>query len=160
MGMDLSNRQNQYQGVKEMTRQELNQPSADSKDLGPLAAGPFQIGAVDEVNGEGGVEAPDFAPTRHELLQLVRYWVQKSLEIDYFFFLYGISGSDEIRVEPHAWRRVHRIAEVLGKKAVQKAVDEAREMFGRNQDPRLWHIFVHGSEEEWDAVAEEIASAA
>ena len=39
----------------------------------------FLVGYVDEVNGAGAVEVPDFVPTRHELIQIVRYWAEEAL---------------------------------------------------------------------------------
>lgn len=32
------------------------------------------IGCVDEVNGVGAQEIPEFVPTRAELIQLLKYW--------------------------------------------------------------------------------------
>ncbi len=139
-----------------MTTQETNQLSADSDDLGPLVAGPFQIGALDEVNGEGGIEVPDFVPTRNELLQLVKYWVQVAVEVNYAWFLYQVTGSVEIRMQPFAVRRIDRIVDVLGEEAVKQAVEEAYEEFRKREDPRLWDIFLNGSDEEREVVASEI----
>ena len=73
-------------------KQEINAVNADSDFLQPLPAGPFVIGRVDRVNGAGAVEVP-FMPTRHELLQLVKYWAREILEIQYCWFLYESSGS-------------------------------------------------------------------
>lgn len=139
-----------------MTTQETNQLSADSDDLGPLVAGPFQIGALDEVNGEGGIEVPDFVPTRNELLQLVKYWERVTLEIEYFWFLYQQTGSTDIRMRPFALRRINRIADVLGEEAVKQAIEEVYEEFRKREDPRLWDIFLNGSDEDREAVASEI----
>ena len=162
MGIHISDQYSLIEGEsfhdrsEEMTTQETNQLSADSDDLGPLVAGPFQIGALDEVNGEGGIEVPDFVPTRNELLQLVKYWERVTLEIEYFWFLYQQTGSTDIRMRPFALRRINRIADVLGEEAVKQAIEEVYEEFRKREDPRLWDIFLNGSDEDREAVASEI----
>ena len=74
-------------------------------------------GSVDEVNGPGAAEIPDFVPTRHELLQLLNFWVKEALDYEYFEFLYAQTGSTELRLIPYAWRRVNRIGELLGEES-------------------------------------------
>jgi hypothetical protein len=51
--------------VADKTKQQL---SEDARGLGPTQAGPFAIGLVDEIVGEGGVEVPEFVATKYELL--------------------------------------------------------------------------------------------
>ena len=46
--------------------------NADNEWLGS----PFPIAAVEEVNGPGAAELAGFVPTRHELLELARYWAR------------------------------------------------------------------------------------
>jgi hypothetical protein len=38
--------------------------SEDARGLGPMQAGPFTVGRVDEIVGEGGVEVPGFVATK------------------------------------------------------------------------------------------------
>ncbi|MGA9389794.1 MAG: hypothetical protein WBV69_05035 [Candidatus Sulfotelmatobacter sp.] len=42
----------------ESTVHETKKLSEDARGLGPMQAGPFAIGRVDEIVGEGGVEVP------------------------------------------------------------------------------------------------------
>ncbi len=110
------------------------------------------FGSVDEVNGPGAAEIPDFVPTRHELLQLLNFWVKEALDYEYFEFLYAQTGSTELRLIPYAWRRVNRIGELLGEERAKKAVEEAYAEFGKDQDQRSWEIFMHGSSEDREAL--------
>jgi len=114
------------------------------------------LGSVDEVNGPGAAEIPDFVPTRHELLQLLNFWVKEALDYEYFEFLYAQTGSTELRLIPYAWRRINRIGELLGEERAKKAVEEAYAEFGKNKNQRDWEIFMHGSSEDWKALQDEI----
>src|SRR5205809_997908 len=102
-------------------------PSGDDRELlGPMKAGPFLIGCVDEVNGQGAEPVEGYPITRHELLALARHWYKEALDNDIFCFLYHCSGSREIRIGPYAWRRIARIEAFLGKAALQKVIDQVR----------------------------------
>jgi len=114
------------------------------------------FGSVDEVNGPGSEEIPDFVPTRHELLQLLNFWVKEALDWEYFDFLFATSGSTEIRLIPFAWRRVNRIGELLGEERAKKAVEEAYAEFGKDRNQRDWEIFMHGSSEDRKALQNEV----
>jgi hypothetical protein len=105
-------------------RKHLENPSvrnADNDLLGAIRGRGVCTGFVDEVNGPGAEECSAFVPTRNELLQLVKYWAKIAIDIDYFWFCYEQSGSREIRLEPFAWRRINRIAALLGNEVVAKA---------------------------------------
>ncbi len=128
----------------------------DNNYLMPLRGRGFLIGAVDEVNGRGAKEVPDFVPTRHELLQLLNFWVKEALDYEYFEFLYAQTGSTELRLIPYAWRRVNRIGELLGEERAKKAVEKAYAEFGKNKNQRDWEIFMHGSSEDSKALQDEI----
>ena len=54
----------------------------DTEGLGTMAVGPFIMGSVDAINGEGGREVPEFVATRHELKQLAAYWAEERLVQD------------------------------------------------------------------------------
>ena len=45
----------------------------DNDSLLPWGNDRFVVGYVDEVNGPGAAEIPDFIPTRHELLSRMTY---------------------------------------------------------------------------------------
>jgi hypothetical protein len=47
-----------------------------------MRCGTFSIGYVEEVNGTGAQEVQEFLPTRHELLQLVKYWARVDVDIN------------------------------------------------------------------------------
>jgi hypothetical protein len=126
--------------------------NADNEGLEPL--GP--IGQVDEVNGAGAVEVPEFVPTRHELIQLVKYWTTTLLDMEFFSFVYETSGSREIRLGPFADRRISRIAECLGDALVEQACQEAEDEFAMTVDARAWQVFRHATPEEVTAFHDEV----
>jgi len=99
------------------------------------------VGYVDEVNGAGAQEIPEFVPTRHELLELAKYWQKVCLENRYFWYLEWQVGSTDLRQEAFAQRRLNRIAEALGDDVVKSATDEVWEEFGKTCDPRVWNHF-------------------
>ena len=61
----------------ESTADQTQKLSEDANGLGPGQAGPFRIGLVDMIVGNGGVEVPGFVATKNEIFQLVRYWPRK-----------------------------------------------------------------------------------
>lgn len=127
--------------------------NADNDYLGPFGGNGLTIGLVDEVAGEGATEVPEFVPTRHELLQLVKYWERRYLELEHFFFWSGQSGSTDIRVKPYANRRIARIAKLIGDEDVSRAIDEVWSEFAE-QNPRDWDVFLNGDEKQWKEVQE------
>lgn len=127
--------------------------NADNEGLGAVHAGPFTIGDVEEVNGVGGEEVP-FVPTRHESIQLVKYWTRRAFDIEYWWFFYEQYGSSDVREHSFAWRRIGRIASAIGEPDVRKAIDETRDELVKEGDG--WRIFLRGSSEEKDALKKEI----
>ena len=134
--------------------QEPKVRNADNEWLGS----PFPIAAVEEVNGTGAAEVVGFVPTRHELLELARYWAKVAVDIEYLWFLYQQVGSSDLRRQPFAWSRVGRIQELLGDD-VSKIVDKVYEEYGRKQEPKYWDVFLNGTDEQRQAVQEEIVRA-
>jgi hypothetical protein len=126
----------------------------DTEGLGTMAMGPFIVGSVDAINGEGGREVPEFVATRHELKQLAAYWAEERLEQDFDWFLYQSSGSSEWRWSAFISRRLNRLAEVLGQEAMRVVQDDAIVSF-RKRYPKItdedWRVFTTGSEEEQEA---------
>jgi len=127
------------------TDRTTTQRTTDADGLEPMKAGALCIGFVDEVNGPGAVEMPGFAPTRYELLQLVKHWAMQILEVEFFFFCYQQAGSEDIRRMPFAERRIDRIAAHVGKADVKEACDEAKATFAQHIDPETWRIFTSGT---------------
>ena len=111
---------------------------------------------MDEVNGPGAEEIWGFTPTHHELIQIVKYWTEVWLDLDYFMFLHSQTGSDWLRKSHFAHRRVGRIAEILGADEVKKNIDEVYAEFGKTGNKRYWDIFLNGTEEQREEIQEEI----
>ena len=132
--------------------------NADNECLGSWGGAGFCVGFVEEVNGPGAAKVVGFIPTRHELLELVRYWANVAVEIEYHWFLCEQVGSSETRQHSFAWRRVNRIHELLGAD-VDKVIAEVHEELGKDANPRYWEAFLHGTAEQRKAVHEEIARA-
>ena len=133
--------------------------NTDNEFLGQLRGPGFTIGHVDEVNGRGAEEIQGFIATRHELIQLAKYWAKKAIDIEYFWFLYEQTGSSDRRIRAFAWRRVSRIAELVGKEvneAVKQAYDEFGEGFKSAEGKRAWNIFLNGTPEERKALQDEV----
>ena len=125
-----------------------------NSDNGRLFSNPIFEGLyVDEVNGAGAEEVPQYVPTKHELLQLVKYWYGRILGDDFFRFEYGGSDSSELRVGRFGPRRIRRAAAAIGQEAVDQAIEEACAQFkAKVNDDRLWDVFENGTSEQWQAV--------
>jgi hypothetical protein len=128
----------------------------DSEGLGFYGNGSFTVGYVDEVNGPGAVDMPDFVATKHELVQLVKYWASIRIDIRFDWFVDQCVGSSETRLESFSGRRIVRIAEVLGNDETSAAVQQAYAEYAKNIDPRIWNVFLNGTPEEQSALQEEI----
>ncbi|MGA3315458.1 MAG: hypothetical protein ABSC64_03355 [Candidatus Korobacteraceae bacterium] len=139
-------------------RREPQVRNADNKGLGSWGGPGYCVGYVDEVNGPGAGEVVGFVPTRHELLELARYWATVAVDLEYFRFLHGQYSSDRYRQQCFAWRRVGRIQELLCEDA-DKVVDEVYEKFGKEQNQKYWETFLRGNAEQREAVREEPARA-
>jgi hypothetical protein len=68
-----------------------------------------------------------------------------------------MSSSTEFRRMTFARRRVARIEKLLGNDLVEFAKAQAYEEFGKEQDPREWHVFLNGTEQERKEMQDEIA---
>lgn len=132
-------------------------PNPDNEWLEPVQAGPFAIGYDEDIHGAGGTAVADFEPTKHELSIVARHWIRELLEINIFWFLYSTTGSREIRIGPYASRRLDRIADAIGDDAVNEIDRQEKDIARRRLGDRYWHIFEHGTPDEWDQVAQEVA---
>ena len=117
---------------------------------------PSPFGYVSEVNGPDAAEVLAFVPTRHELLQIARYWAGVELDLNFFMALYQCTGSDWLRKTSFAGRRLGRIERALGGNDVERVVEDVRRKFSESVDPRHWKAFVEGDTAELDRLAEEI----
>ncbi len=52
---------------------------------------------LDEVNGPGATEVPDFVATKHELITLVKHWGRVALHNEFFWSIYQVVGSSDTR---------------------------------------------------------------
>ncbi len=93
----------------------------------------FTIGSVDEVNGAEAVEVPDFAPTRHELIQIVKNWAKKRLDNAWFFFLTRQTGSTEWRIDLKLFNHSFVLVESLA------AIEECNAL-GCRLGVSAWHL--------------------
>ena len=112
-------------------------------------------GYVDEVSGRGAEEIHGFVPTRHELLQLVKYWEDVYLDYAMMWFFYATAGSDWLRKQSFARHRIGRIADILGDDEVNKAIDEVCSKMREQIGDRYWEIFISGDKAQREAVWEE-----
>ena len=129
-----------------------NVVNPDNQSLHPIGS----IGHVDEVNGPGAIGMPDFIATRHELLQLAKYWFTVAIDYEFFMFLYQQTGSDWLRKMHFGYRRVNRIAACLGDAAVEQACKEAEGTFVKTVDANAWRIFCEGTAEEIAALHKKV----
>jgi hypothetical protein len=110
--------------------------------------------ATDNPYRIGAEEVPEFVPTRNELIQLVKYWTKKTIDIDYFYFLWG--QEEEWRLLGYANSRLSKIAYLLGNAEVERAIAVAYDEYGSDQDPKLWDIFLNGTAEDRKQVQDDI----
>ncbi len=122
-------------------------------ELAPLKGGGLIIGYVDEIHGEGGVE---YKPTRYELLVVARHWAELILDTELDWLYSRQADGEECRLEVHAEARLDRIAKVIGKAAVEKAIAEVESAQRKHMDEEHWRIFAEGTEEEWAAFVRRI----
>lgn len=118
-------------------------PNADNERLGSYDTPAFRLGAIDEVNGPGATEVAEYVPTRHELLELARYWAKYAVSIEYAWFANQQGSSSEWRQRRFAWRRVDRIRNLLGAE-VDKVLGEVYEHHGNIVGKKNWNAFLRG----------------
>jgi hypothetical protein len=140
----------------ESTVYETKKLSEDARGLGPMQAGPFAIGRVDEIIGEGGVEVPGCVATKYEWIQIVKHWSTGIIDSDFSYFLYACTGSSEWRTREYANRRLNTIAKSIGEEEVQRAFKQAEQDFAKSVDQRAWKIFMEGTKEEQERFQQEV----
>jgi len=120
----------------------------------PVGNGMYVVGYVNEVSGAGAAEVAGYAPTCHEIIELVKYWHRRVLDNSWFFFIYGGTGGSEARLKAFARRRIARAEAAIGEDAVDAAIKDSREEFRTKvvKDDRLWDIFENGTHEQRAAV--------
>ena len=125
----------------------------DNERLYPSGNEKFIFGYVDEVNGTVATEVSGFIPTRQELIQLVKYWADEVIELNWFMYIYQQTGSDWLNQISFANCRIGRIGRLLGDDEVKKTIDELKTKLSK--DSKGMDIFLNGSEVERAALREE-----
>ena len=111
---------------------------------------------TDEVNEPGAEEILGFTPIRQELIQIVKYWTEEALDLDFFMFIHDQVESHWLRESSFARHRIWRVAKILGEDEVRKAIDEVFTKFGKDLDKRTWDIFLHGTKAQRATLQEEV----
>jgi len=119
--------------------------SSDSKGLGGVY--------VAEVNGPEACKIPEFTPTKHELIQIAKYWYDQVFYNDFYFFTFAQTGSTEWRINMYAERRIDRVAEILSEEELNELLADVERGFKEKYkiSDEDWNIFKNGSQEEWAA---------
>lgn len=102
----------------------MNTPNAEGLD--PIKAGPFQIGFIDAIHGQGA-ECGATTVTKDEVEQLVQSYLADIVGIDEFWELVGSTGSWEARWKPYANRRISYFVEqgMISEQRVKEMAEEA-----------------------------------
>jgi hypothetical protein len=116
-----------------------------------------QFGSHPSFDATETAEVPGFIPTKQELKQIIAYWVHWDLFYAFFYFQTGSSGSDEMSVGIYACRRRHSAAKLLSEREIDEVVEQAHRDFKYRLkiSDHAWDIFMHGTEEQWDAYQEQ-----
>ena len=111
----------------------------------------------DEETAAGRVEVPDFGPTRHELIQLVKYWTQVYAMIEVASVVTGQCDCDPMI--GYSGSRIGAVRERLGDDLVEAAKQETWEEIA-SRDPDLWKEYLRAAEAAQEAPAEPLVGSA
>jgi hypothetical protein len=98
-----------------------------------------------------GKEITGFVPTQDELIHLVKYWVKKAIDDQYFIFWVQCCDSSDLGRIDFDWKRVNEIAQILGKEETDKAVKKAYEEIAHEFEHDDWIVFRYGASKEQTA---------
>lgn len=118
-----------------------NAELARKEGIAPMKVGGMIIGYVDEIHGQGGMEIVGFAPIRHELLQLVKFWAKTVVNCRWRWFVTGGQGSDDIRVHRYGMQRIEEIEQHIGQATVDRAVAEEWDEYSNGINAEHWDAF-------------------
>jgi hypothetical protein len=118
------------------------------------------IGQISGSEGIGSPDQPTYVPTRHELLELARYWLTER----YFVETLAFWGEPVDRQDGGKWNlaigRLDRIAAVLDEDGIREVRCGVEEDFRRRMGEKAWNIFMNGSKaEQHEFVANVLAGA-
>jgi hypothetical protein len=85
---------------------------------------PPVTGHVDEIHGETERPVPEYIPTKHELMQLAKYWGEVCADSQFRAIMYDSNGSREWCLSIYARDRLSRIAELIGDDVVMPIIFE------------------------------------
>ena len=95
-----------------------------------------------------------FIASKEEILAIVKYHKKQDIDFHYFYFLTGCTSSWEGWSVFRSNKRINEILDlnILTQGEAQKAIDEAYEEYGKRKDPKVWEVFLHGSDEQYEAL--------
>lgn len=95
-----------------------------------------------------GKEITDFVPTKSELIHLVKHWVRKAIDDEYFIFWGQCVSNSDLRDIDFDWNRVNEIAQILGEEETDRAVKKAYEETAQDLERSDWIVLRYGTQEE------------
>jgi hypothetical protein len=128
-----------------------NRSEADEADRGDPSDGQSNKTLnLDDLILEAGEadEEATFEPTTDELFVLAKYRMTQVIDYAYEVFCLEQTSSVGSRHSRFASYRVDRIEAIIGVAAVDRAIVEARDEYGRAQRPEAWRIYLQGTEDE------------
>jgi hypothetical protein len=109
-----------------------------------------------DIDDEGIREFRGFAPCRHELLILLKHWIEVSIDITFFWFCGGLVNSSNHRNLQFATKRISKITYALNDvEANTKTLKNVEEAYGKGVDPLAWKVFTGNASPEEKAAFEE-----
>ena len=78
----------------------------ESEELGAWRSGPSLVGLTEGVNDESATLVEGFVPTRYELAELARHYLNEALGIEHWWEISDQSGSSEARMKAFAGNRL------------------------------------------------------
>jgi len=98
----------------------------------------------------GVTENPNFVLVREELIELVKYWVEQSLNVQIWDLVSAGAGGTEVRTLRFSRLRIDQISFLLPKDDVKAAINEAEAKCKKNCEfsDEDWDIFRNGTWEQ------------
>lgn len=91
-----------------------------------------------------------------ELLELLKYHYRITLKFRFRYFTTGWTGGSQMKAASHSEHAVSALSKILPDDAVNKAIDEVTNEFGKAKQPTIWEVFLHGTSEEREQLQEEL----
>jgi hypothetical protein len=88
-------------------------------------------------------EITGFVPTQDELIHLLKHWVKKAVDEQFFVFGCQSYGSYDLQRN-----RINEIAQILGDEETDRAVKKAYEEAAQDFDKSDWIVFRYGTQKE------------